>query len=225
MDRPDLFGTTLRATRSRNRQPFKRSVRIVRPVLWRGVKAVGRETLRNGGKRLSDLANNTSSDDKTRHIIAKYVSDSAQTLIQKLRGKGCKRAAALKPRGLPSKEGENEGDKDYKNGHLFIGRVISFPTMAAEVVSASTEFDIFSNRSVQTSTIETIETAYKPIASLYQNDLEFLIPADLDKYIDLNIQLYVRGILKQADGTDLEPNDTTCVANNLLHSLFEQCNI
>ena len=97
--------------------------------------------------------------------------------------------------------------------------------MGADVVSTSTEFDVFATRPVQTSTIETIETAYKPIASLDQRDLEFLIPADHDTYIDLNIQLYVRGKLTQADGTDLELTDTTYVANNLLHSLFEQCNI
>ena len=97
--------------------------------------------------------------------------------------------------------------------------------MGVDVVSTSTEFDVFATRPVQTSTIETIETAYKPIASLDQRDLEFLIPADHDTYIDLNIQLYVRGKLTQADGTDLELTDTTYVANNLLHSLFEQCNI
>ena len=38
--------------------------RLVRPVLWSGVKAVGRETMRTGGKILSDLADNTSSDVK-----------------------------------------------------------------------------------------------------------------------------------------------------------------
>ena len=97
--------------------------------------------------------------------------------------------------------------------------------MAADVVSASTEFDIFATRPVQTSTIERIETAYKPIASLDQSDLEFLMSADHDTYIDLNIQLYIRGKLTQADGTDLELTDITCVANNFLHSLFEQCNI
>ena len=88
--------------------------------------------------------------------------------------------------------------------------------MAADVVSASTEFDIFATRTVQTSTLEMIKPTYNPIASLDQSDLEFLVPADQDTYIDLNIQLYVRGKLTQADGTDLEPTDTTCVANNLL---------
>ena len=97
--------------------------------------------------------------------------------------------------------------------------------MAADVVSASTEFDIFATRPVQYSTIETIETAYKPIASFDQSDLEILIPADHDTYIDLNNQLYIRGKLTQAEGTDLEVTDNTCVANNLLHSLFEECNI
>ncbi len=78
--------------------------RLVRPVLWSGLKAVGRETLRTGGRILSDLADNTAGDVKPRHIIAKHVSDSAQTLIQKLRGKGRKRPAAPRSRGLPPKK-------------------------------------------------------------------------------------------------------------------------
>ena len=90
--------------------------------------------------------------------------------------------------------------------------------MAADVLLASTVFDIFATRTVQSSTIETIETAYKPIASLDQSDLGFLIPADHDTYIDLNIQLYIRGKLTTTDGTVLELTDITCIANNLLHS-------
>ena len=73
-------------------------------MLWSGVKAVGCETLRTGGRILSDLADNTAGDVKPRHIIAKNVSDSAQTLIQKLRFKGRKRSSALKSRGLPPKK-------------------------------------------------------------------------------------------------------------------------
>ena len=78
--------------------------RLVRSVLWSGVKAVGRETIRTGGRILSDLADYTAGDFKPRHIIAKHVSDSAQNLTQKLRGRGCKRAAPLKSRGLPPKQ-------------------------------------------------------------------------------------------------------------------------
>ena len=96
--------------------------------------------------------------------------------------------------------------------------------MAADEVSASTEFDIFATIPVQTSTVETIETAYTPIASHEKSDFEFLIPADHDKHIDLNIQLYVPGKLTLAVRTDFELTDLTCAANNLLHSLFEQCN-
>ena len=78
--------------------------RLVRPVLWGVVKAVGRETLRTGGKILSDLADNTTTDVKPRHIFVKHFSNSAQNLIQKLRGKGRKRAATLKAKGIPTKK-------------------------------------------------------------------------------------------------------------------------
>ena len=87
--------------------------------------------------------------------------------------------------------------------------------MAADVVSANT-------KPVQTSTLETTETAYKLIASLDKSDLEFLIPADNVTYIDLNSQLYIRCVLTKTDGTDLEIKDHICVTNNLLHSLFSQ---
>ena len=97
--------------------------------------------------------------------------------------------------------------------------------MAVDVVVASTEFDVFATSPLQTSTLETLETSYKPIGASNQNDLEFLVPADQDTYIDLNIQLYIRGKLTKADGTVLEHTDITCVANNLLHFLFEHCNV
>jgi len=54
---------------------------------------------------------------------------------------------------------------------------------AAEIASISSEFDIFVHKPVQTPVLGTIETAYKPIAPVDQNVLEFLIPADKDNYI------------------------------------------
>jgi hypothetical protein len=55
--------------------------------------------------------------------------------------------------------------------------------------------------------------------------LEFLIPADGDTYIDLNIKFYIRGQLVNQDGKDLDAADHTAVTNNLLHSLFSQCTV
>ena len=96
--------------------------------------------------------------------------------------------------------------------------------MASDAVSASTELDIFATKAVQTLTLEMTETAYKPIASLDQSNLEFLIPADHDTYIDLNLQLYSRGKLTKRTERTWKAR-TSCVTNNLLHSLFSQCNI
>ena len=78
---------------------------------------------------------------------------------------------------------------------------------------------------LQTSTLKNTETACKPIASLDQSDLEFLVPADHDTYIDMNIQLYISGKLTKANGTELEVTDYTCVTNDVFHSLLGQCNI
>ncbi len=77
--------------------------RLIRPVLWRGFKAVEREAMRTGGKILSNLADNRSGDVKPRQIISKLFSDSAHNLIQEVRGNGRKRSATLESRVMPSK--------------------------------------------------------------------------------------------------------------------------
>lgn len=94
------------------------------------------------------------------------------------------------------------------------------PDLVSETLSVCTEFDIFAETSVQKSLLETIETIYNLIAFMDKSNLEFMIPADNDTYIDLNIRVYIRGKLTAADGTDF-----TIVTNNFLHSLFSQCSI
>jgi len=92
-------------------------------------------------------------------------------------------------------------------------------------VSLSSEVDIFAPRPIQTSVVDTTEVTYKPIASAEESDLEFLIPADNDTYVDLNIKPYIRGKLTKPDGTNLDNTDFTAVTNKFLHSLFSQCSI
>jgi len=87
-------------------------------------------------------------------------------------------------------------------------------------VSLSSEFDIFAPGTIKTSVVATTEVTYKPIASVEQSDLEYQIPADNDEYVDLNIKLYIRGKLMNADGTNF-----TTVTNKFLHSHFSQCSI
>jgi hypothetical protein len=62
--------------------------------------------------------------------------------------------------------------------------------MAAVGVFVSTEFDVFAQKPVQEAVLETTEAEYKPIASVDMSDLEFLIPADNDTYLDLDIKVY-----------------------------------
>ena len=54
------------------------------------------------------------------------------------------------------------------------------------------------NRPIQKALQGTVETVYKPLAPVEQNELEFLIPGDTDTYIDLDIKIYVRGKLSPA---------------------------
>jgi len=67
-----------------------------------------------------------------------------------------------------------------------------------EIASVSSEFDTFAHRHIKTSVLGATEVAYKPITPVDQNDLEILIPADNDTYINLDIKEYVRGKLISA---------------------------
>jgi len=97
--------------------------------------------------------------------------------------------------------------------------------MAEEPSYVGTALDIFVRKPKDSSTVETNETIYRPIASVDQTDIEFVIPGDSDTYVDLDLKLFVKGKLQTEDNTDLPETDYTAVVNNLLHSLFSQCTI
>jgi len=62
---------------------FGNLFRWVRPLLWSRAKALGRETLRTGGKILTDIA--ARDDVNAGDIVSKHVTEYAQNLISKLR--------------------------------------------------------------------------------------------------------------------------------------------
>ena len=64
-----------------------------------------------------------------------------------------------------------------------------------DLAFVSSEFDIFAPKPVQLAIQDTKVVHYKTIASVDQSDLEFLIPADYDTYIDTDFKHYVRGKL------------------------------
>ena len=65
------------------------------PLLLRGAKAVGRETLRTGGKILTEIAGNNSPKLSPKVIVSKHLTESVQILIGTLRGGGRKRARGV----------------------------------------------------------------------------------------------------------------------------------
>jgi hypothetical protein len=97
--------------------------------------------------------------------------------------------------------------------------------MSSAVSFIASEFDIFAPKPIQSAVLETTDTICKPLASLNQDDLEFVIPDDSGTYIDLDIKLFVKGRLEKADGAALDNTDFTAGTNNFLHSLFSQCRI
>ena len=88
-----------------------------------------------------------------------------------------------------------------------------------------TEFDIFAPKPRQIAVEGTFGTIYKPIASVDQSDIEFLIPGDSETYIDLDLKIFIKGKLMKEGNTLLGDTDYTTGINNLLHSLFSQCSI
>ena len=72
-----------------------------------------------------------------------------------------------------------------------------------------TEFDIFPPKPIQSAVLETTDTVYKPLASLNQDDLEFLIPADPETYIELDIKVFVKGQLLKPEEAVLDNKDFT----------------
>jgi hypothetical protein len=97
--------------------------------------------------------------------------------------------------------------------------------MSGEAEFVSSEFDIFAPKPVQSAILRTDVVHYKPIATVDQNDLEFLIPGDSETYIDPDIKLFVRSRLVGADGKDLDASDFTVGTNTFLNSLFSRCSI
>ena len=97
--------------------------------------------------------------------------------------------------------------------------------MAAEGLSVSKEFDILAQKPVQSSVQENEETIYRRIASVEQSDFEFVIPAENENYVDLNIRLHVRGELTAPYGNDFGATDFIAVTYKFLHSLISQCSI
>ena len=64
----------------------------------------------------------------------------------------------------------------------------------AEVPSfVCTEFDTFTRKPRQVPVDKIIIIIYKPIVSIDQTDIEFMIPGDSDTYIDLDLKLFIKG--------------------------------
>jgi len=85
---------------------------------------------------------------------------------------------------------------------------------AAEIASVSSDFDIFAHRPR-----DDRERTQTNLPRRSKSSGNF-IPADIDKYIDLDIKVYVRGKFISASGKEVDFTDLTGVTNNFLHSLF-----
>ena len=89
--------------------------------------------------------------------------------------------------------------------------------------------DLFQpNPSIQTNILAKHYVSYKPISSLDNRSvIEFLIKESGDAYKDLN-SIYLRLLVKlcKKDLTDYASDvPQPGIVNNILYSLFEQCNV
>ena len=128
---------------------------------------MGRETLRTGAKILRVIAENKSPELSHKDIVSKHVTESVQNLIGNLRGGGRKRAG-----GVSRKKAKRARVIKGTSSHDFLQSLVNI----LEVKSISSQFDIFMRRPIQTAVQGTVETVYKPLAPVEQNDLEFFYP-------------------------------------------------
>jgi len=117
--------------------------------------------------------------------VRRNVRDSTHRVLQRLSGHGRKRKRVNVGNNLL----ELRRRRIYKETS-FHNAFITDVGMALEALSVSSEFDIYGQKPVQTSVQGTIETIFRSTASMDQIDLEFFIPAEHDKDIDLNIRRY-----------------------------------
>ena len=173
---------------------------------------MGSEALIAGRNIVSDMARNTDTNAKIRDILRRNVDQSAHTVINKLSAQGRKRNRTKSTKRGKAKKAKKQParGKEKKKQNI---KEISFPNRlpsSPKHGSGSSEFDIFAQKPVQMSAQETIETICRPIVSMDQSDLEFLIPAENDTYIDLHIRLLFRGKLNSADGKALVETSYRC---------------
>lgn len=92
--------------------------------------------------------------------------------------------------------------------------------------SVSSEVDLFSLPHSDTTLEHSLYTEYRPIVSVEDSNakLEFRIQSNSSQYLDLHDSfLYVRLKITNPDGTDLGTDAPVSACNNLLHSLFVEC--
>lgn len=90
------------------------------------------------------------------------------------------------------------------------------------------ELDIFEKREIQTNILDNHEVSYKPLASVDNQQLEFIIPGHSEFYRDLaSVKLRIRAKLVKIDGGAVTEADGVKITgvNNLLHSMFSQCSV
>ena len=89
------------------------------------------------------------------------------------------------------------------------------------------ELDIFSQPMTQLSIENKTYTEILPVTALTsRGPIEFFIPGDGEKYLDLNdTLLHIRLKITRNDGQDLEDNAPVSLINYPLNTLFSQCDV
>ena len=161
-----------------------------------------------GGNIMTEIAANPG---QKSDILSKHATETVQNIIKKLRGGGRKRKRASshshKTKRVKIAKQKSSKRKDPPKAikrHILVIRISHYPIMSGEVEFVSSEFDFIAPKPVHSAILGTDVVHYKPIATVDQNDLEFLIPGDSGTYIDQDIKLYVRGKIIGADGKDLD---------------------
>lgn len=90
------------------------------------------------------------------------------------------------------------------------------------------QVDLFSSNPTDTTVESSFYAEYKPAVNIQDSDskIEFKISGNSVQYLDLNDSfLYLKLKVVAEDGTDLVKGDDVSCVNNLLHTLFSNCDV
>ncbi|KAG8235302.1 hypothetical protein J437_LFUL014941 [Ladona fulva] len=209
-----IYSASYRFQRGRGLSNFFSSIwSFVRPLFQTGLQTLGKEAASAGVGILSDIGKKPVKDILSTRLneVGENLKRKAEEKIKRMSGDGLR----VRNKGI---KGRHTMLKHHLGGYAFASGSVSTSTGANDCWESLLHY-IIGSRTVPYETLSSLDN---------QSSLEFSISTSMDPYIDLaTIELKLLVKLCKADGSNLSGNvnKQPGVVNNILHSLFDQCNV